>query len=351
MERIKKMENKIFQLTQTGKLEAVIGETEKMAENSVMVKLEYIGICGSDLGFYESGMVGPDPVPFPIVLGHECAGTVVQVGPKVTKVRVGDKVCLEPGVPCGHCEFCRSGNYNLCPDVDFMAAPPFKHGALMEYVVHPEEFTYKLPDNIDTLDGVMMEPFSVGYHAAEQGDVCFGKKIVILGAGCIGLMTIMACRLMGAVDIIAVDLYDSRLEMAKRAGASVVINPKEQNLTAEIMKLFPAGADLVYETAGSEITTKQSGALVKPGGTICIVGMTHTPVPFDFFEIQLKEAAIKTVFRYRNSYEKVIDAVAKGLVKPKEIITNIFSFEGSDEAFKTSLADKQNIVKAVIKIN
>lgn len=344
------MENRIAYLTGKQQMEMKTGTTEKMRDDAVMVKVEHVGICGSDVGFYETGMVGPDPVPFPIILGHECAGTVVSVGSDVKKIKVGDKVCLEPGVPCGSCEFCRSGRYNLCRQVDFMAAPPFAHGALQEYVVHPEAFTYKLPDNLDTLDGAMMEPFSVGFHAAERGGAEYGKKIVVLGSGCIGLMTIMACRLMGAVDIAAVDLFPERLEMAKKVGASVVINASETDAVRTVNSLFADGADIVYETAGSAATTRQAGAIVKPGGTICLVGMAHSEIPFDFFELILKEVTVNCVFRYRNSYPKVIDAVSRGLVRPKDVVTDIFPFAETPKAFETSLNRKKEIVKAVIRV-
>lgn len=346
------MDNKIFYLTGTQKMEpAVLQEPDNIPDDCVMIKTQYVGICGSDVGFYETGMVGPDQVPFPIILGHECAGTVQKIGKNVKKFKPGDLVCLEPGVPCGSCEYCRSGRYNLCPDVDFMAAPPFQHGALKEYIVHPEAFTYKLPENLDALDGAMMEPFAVGYHAAERGKVSYGKKVVVLGAGCIGLMTIMACKLMGAVDIVAVDLFPYRLDMAKKVGASAVINPAETDTIQAVLEMFPEGADVVFESAGSAVTTRQSESIVKPGGDICLVGMTHTDVPFDFFEIQLKEVSVHTVFRYANCYEKIIPAVAKGLVHPKEIVTNEFTFSDTPKAFETSVFNKKDIVKAVIRMD
>ena len=344
------MDNRIVYLTGKQRMEAHVETIGPLKEDSVLVKVEHVGICGSDVGFYETGMVGPDPVPFPIVLGHECAGTVVEVGPKVKKLKAGDTVCLEPGVPCGTCAYCRTGRYNLCQSVDFMAAPPFAHGALKQYVTHPESFTWKLPENLDTLDGAMMEPFSVGYHAAERGEAQYGKKIVILGAGCIGLMTIMACRLMGAVDIAAVDLFPQRLEMAKKVGASAVAGPADGDAVEAIKQVFPQGADIVFETAGSAVTTRQAGSIVTPGGTICLVGMAHEEIPLDTFAWILNEVTIKSVFRYRNSYPKVIDAVAKGLVRPKDVVTDVFSFEETAEAFAASVHRKKDIVKAVIKV-
>lgn len=159
-------------------------------DDEVLLKVEYVGICGSDIHGFESGPFIPPKDPNQkIGLGHECGGTVVGVGSKVKKIKVGDRVNIEPGIPCGKCKFCLSGHYNICPDVDFLATQPNYRGALTNYITHPESLTYKLPDNMDTMEGALVEPAAVGMHAAMEADVKPGKKIVILGAGCIGLMT------------------------------------------------------------------------------------------------------------------------------------------------------------------
>lgn len=345
------MGQKIAYLTKKQHIEIQEGPVDRVKADSIKVKLEHIGICGSDVYFYETGCCGPDKLPFPIVLGHECAGTVVEVGSDVTGLSAGDKVCLEPGIPCGKCEFCMSGRYNLCPDVDFMAAPPAYHGSLKEYVVHPAHLAFKLPENMDTVDGALVEPLSVGFHAAELGEAGFGKTVVVLGAGCIGLMTVMACKMMGVTDIVVVDLFEARLSMAEKVGAARTINASKVDTLEAVKEIYPTGADLVFETAGSVPTTKQTGALVKTGGTIVLVGNTHGDVPYDFFEIMNKEVTVKCVFRYRNSYPKVIDAIAKGIVNPKEIVTHEYTFAEADQAFQDSVNKKQDIVKAIIKMN
>ena len=169
------------------------------ADDQVQIKVEYVGICGSDVHGFECGPFIPPKDPNQkIGLGHEFAGTVTKVGAGVKKFKVGDRVLCEPGVPCGKCKYCLSGHYNICPDVDFMATQPNYRGALTNYLVHPESFTYHLPDNMSMMEGALVEPAAVGMHAAEKGGAAPGKKIVILGAGCIGLMTLQACRIMGA---------------------------------------------------------------------------------------------------------------------------------------------------------
>lgn len=162
-------------------------------EKEVLVKLEYVGICGSDVHYYEHGKIGDFIVNGDFILGHECAGTVVAIGKGVKQLQVGDRVALEPGVTCGQCEFCKSGRYNLCPDVEFLATPPY-HGCFENYIAFPENMAFKLPNSITTREGALVEPLSVGMHAAKQGGVTLGSSVVILGAGCIGLTTLLASK-------------------------------------------------------------------------------------------------------------------------------------------------------------
>lgn len=341
---------KVANLVEKQKIEITEVEELVAVDDGVKVKIETVGICGSDVYFYEGGYCGPDILPFPVVLGHECAGTVVEIGKDVKKLKVGDKVCLEPGITCGKCEFCLSGHYNLCPEVDFMAAPPFNRGALQEYVVHPEHLVFKLPDNMNAVEGALVEPLAVGFSAVEQANAKLGDKVVILGAGCIGLMTVMACKAAGVKDIIVVDLMEKRLEMALSIGASCVLNPKECDVNAEIAKEFPEGTDVVFESAGHPMTTKQTGSIVKPGGTIVLVGNTHGDVPFDFFEIMNKEVTVKCVFRYKNLYPKVIAAISKGVVDPRVVVSKMYDFNSVDAAFQDSIHNKQDIIKGVIEL-
>lgn len=158
-------------------------------EDEVLVKLEYVGICGSDMHYYETGAIGNYVVKPPFVLGHEPGGTVVEVGSAVKHLKVGDRVALEPGKTCGHCKFCREGKYNLCPDVVFFATPPVD-GVFQEYVAHEANLCFKLPDNVSTMEGALIEPLAVGFHAANQGGAHAGQTAVVMGAGCIGLVSI-----------------------------------------------------------------------------------------------------------------------------------------------------------------
>lgn len=323
----------------------------KVKDNEVLVKLEYVGICGSDLHYYETGAIGDYIVKPPFVLGHEPGGVVVEVGKSVKHLKVGDKVALEPGKTCGHCEFCKSGNYNLCPDVIFFATPPVD-GVFQEYVAHEADLCFKLPENVSTLEGALIEPLAVGFHAAIQGEAKIGQTAVVTGAGCIGLVSIMALKAMGVSKVYVVDIMEKRLEKALELGADEVINGKEKDVVAEIMKLTDGkGCDLVIETAGTEITTVQAIHMAKKGTNIVLVGYSKTgEMTLPMSLVLDKELSFKTVFRYRHIYLLAIEAVASGKVNLKGIVTDIFKLNDIQKAMDYSVNNKADIVKAVIEI-
>ncbi len=319
--------------------------------NEVLVKLEYVGICGSDMHYYETGAIGDYVVKPPFVLGHEPGGTVVEVGSGITHLKVGDRVALEPGKTCGHCEFCRQGKYNLCPDVVFFATPPVD-GVFQEYVAHEAALCFKLPENVSTLEGALIEPLAVGFHAANQGGAHAGQTAVVMGAGCIGLVSMMALKAEGVSRVYVVDVMPKRLEKALELGADGVINGRDEDAVEMVRKLTGgAGCDLVIETAGTEITTRQTIHMAKKGAVIVLVGYSKTGEITLPMSLALdKELTFKTVFRYRHIYPMAIDAVAAGKVNLKGIVTDIFDFDDIQNAMDRSVADKASIVKAVVRI-
>ncbi len=320
-------------------------------EDEVLVKLEYVGICGSDMHYYETGAIGDYVVEPPFVLGHEPGGIVVEVGSKVKHLKVGDRVALEPGKTCGHCEFCRQGKYNLCPDVVFFATPPVD-GVFQEYVAHEAALCFKLPDNVSTLEGALIEPLAVGFHAANQGGAHAGQTAVVMGAGCIGLVSMMALKAEGVSRVYVVDVMQKRLDKALELGADGVINGRDEDAVEAVRRLTGgAGCDLVIETAGTEITTRQAIHMAKKGANLVLVGYSKTgEMTLPMSLVLDKELAFKTVFRYRHIYPMAIDAVAAGKVNLKGIVTNIFDFDDIQNAMDKSVSDKANIVKAVVKI-
>ena len=270
-------------------------------DDEVLVKLEYVGICGSDMHYYEMGRIGDYVVEPPFVLGHEPGGTVVEVGKNVTHLKVGDRVALEPGKTCGKCKFCREGKYNLCPDVVFFATPPVD-GVFQEYVAHEAALCFKLPDNVSTLEGALIEPLAVGFHAANQGGAHIGQKAVVFGAGCIGLVSMMALKASGVSEVYVVDIMQKRLDKAMELGADGVINSKDVDVLEKAKELTDGeGFDLAIETAGTEITTNQAIQVVRKGSNIVLVGYGKTGMMNMMMSLALdKEITFKTVFRYRH---------------------------------------------------
>ena len=325
-------------------------------ENEIMMKVEYVGMCGSDIHGFEFGPFIPPKDPNQkIGLGHEVAGEVVGVGAKVTKFKVGDKVLIEPGVPDDTCEYCRTGRYNICPKVDFMATQPNYKGALTQYMTHPEEWTYHIPEEMSTLEGALVEPAAVGMHAAILGGAQTGKSVVILGGGAIGLMVLQACLSLGVTDITVVDVIQKRLDLAKRLGAKRVINGKEEDTVAAIRskELYgDHGVDLVFEAAGSAFTTNQAVQMVARGGKIMMVGTQSQPVPIDFLKIN-REVTIQTSFRYCNNFPQTIEAIATGKFNVKDMVTNIYEYKDVQKAFMEAIdpVKKADIVKGVVKIS
>lgn len=320
-------------------------------DNEVLVQLEYVGICGSDLHYYETGAIGDYVVKPPFVLGHEPGGTVVEVGKNVKHLKAGDRVALEPGRTCGHCEFCKEGKYNLCPEVVFFATPPVD-GVFQEYVAHEADLCFKLPDNVSTLEGALIEPLAVGFHAAIQGDAHLGQKAVVMGAGCIGLVSMMALKARGVSEVYVVDIMEKRLEKALELGAAGVINGAKEDVAQKVNEITNGrGMDLVIETAGTEITTRQAIQIARKGSNIVLVGYSKTgEMTLPMSLVLDKELTFKTVFRYRHIYPMAIEAVAAGKVDLKGIVTDIFTLDEAQKAMDYSVNNKADIVKAVIKI-
>ncbi len=319
----------------------------------VLVSIEYVGICGSDVHYYHSGRVGDYVVDLSqdYMLGHECGGVVEAVGEGVEGLKVGDKVALEPGITDGTCEFCKEGKYNLCPDVIFLATPPVQ-GCNMEYIEYPADYCFKLPDKLSTKEGALIEPLSVGMHAANQAEVGVGDTVVILGSGCIGLTTLLSARAHGCGTVIVSDLVDARLEKAKELGADYVLNGSKVDVLKEIDRITEGrGADKVFETAGSPITIQQTVFAAKRGGTVTLVGLsTKSEIEISFAQIMDKELTIKSVFRYRNIYPRAIAAVASGAINVKGIVTHEFDFDHIQDAYQEAVNNKTDLVKAVIKV-
>ncbi len=335
-------------MTAVGNIEVQDIPLPEPGPGEILLKVEYVGICGSDAHFFASGERKGKPFDLPFIFGHECSGTVAATGAGVVRPAVGDRVTFEPQITCGSCAYCRSGRYNLCPDVVFPSTPPH-NGMLRRYVVVPAHLVYPLPNSVDTLTGALIEPLAVGLSAAERGGVGLGKTVAIVGAGCIGLTTLLACRAMGASTIIVSDIQEKRLAKALELGADHALNAATTDVQAAVSALTGGeGADIVFETAGSRQTTASTPGLLRRGGVIVLVGNVIGDTPFPFMDLMYKEGELRTIFRYRNNFQTAIDAVACGRINVGQIVSHRFPFREAQRAFATCVGSPGDVVKAVI---
>lgn len=319
-------------------------EIPKPKEDEVLVRIKSVGVCGSDIHYYNEGKIGSFVVEKPLILGHECAGEVVEVGSKVKTLKVGDRVALEPGIPCRRCLYCKTGRYNLCPDVVFMATPPID-GAFAEYVVHPEDFTFKLPDDISFDEGALIEPLSVGIYSAERAMIRPGDTVLIFGAGPIGLVTLQAVKAYGAEQVFIVDINDFRLSKAKELGADLIINSKSEKMEDYIKD----GVDVVFEASGNSSVISQTTKFAKRGGKVVFIGLASDDyIGININEVSSKELDLLGIFRYANVYKKSIDLLAKGKIDLKTLITHHFSLEKTQEALEFADKNKDKCIKVIV---
>ncbi|HEY1684985.1 MAG TPA: NAD(P)-dependent alcohol dehydrogenase [Tepidisphaeraceae bacterium] len=322
----------------------------KVWPHDVKIKIHTVGICGSDVHYYEWGSIGPFVVKEPMVLGHEAAGTVVEVGSEVKNLNAGDRVCMEPGIPDPNSKATRLGIYNLDPAVRFWATPPV-HGCLTDYVIHPAAFTFKLPDNVSFAEGAMVEPLAVGMHAANKARLRPGDVGVVIGAGPIGMVTALAALAGGCSRIIMSDVQQPKLDLAARLGPITPVNVAQENLKDVVNKLTDGwGADVVFECSGNDKAVASVFDTLCPGGRVVLIGMPGKPVAVDVVAAQVKEASIETIFRYAHVYPRALALMGSGKIDVKPLITDTFEFKESVAAFDYACHMKPTSVKAQIVI-
>jgi len=325
--------------------------TPKVGPNDALIAVKSVGICGSDVHYWKHGRIGPFILTAPMVLGHESSGQVVAVGEKVTHLKAGDRVTMEPGVPCRACNSCKIGRYNLCPDIVFMATPPYD-GSLTNYYLHPADFCYKLPDNVSYDEGAMCEPLSVGVHAVSRAKVSVGHTVLITGAGPIGLMCLMAARAAGAGVTIITDIKQERLDVAKQLGATHAIDTtKVSDVVGHIHGLVgPQTIDVAIECSGATVAIHAAIKATRNGGVVVLVGMGAPEISLPLVDAAVREVDILGVFRYANTYPKTLALIASGAVDVKPLITHHFNYKEYVDAFNVARigADKDN--KMAIKV-
>ncbi|CAM9484650.1 unnamed protein product [Scytosiphon promiscuus] len=325
-------------------------EVEKpLGPNDVRVRVGAVGICGSDVHYLKHMRCADFIVKKPMVIGHEAAGVVAEVGSAVKGFSSGDRVALEPGVPCRICEHCKTGRYNLCEEMEFHATPPV-HGSLARFVTHPSDFLFKLPGGMSLEEGAMCEPVSVGVHACRRAGVTPGQKVAILGAGPIGLVTMMVAKAFGAAVTVVTDVSDERLKVAKDLGADVAVNVKGLSPSEAALRVIGDGEgssgggrpDACVDCCGFESSVATALAAAKSGGKVCLVGMGHNMMNLPVTGAAAREVDVVGVFRYRDAYPTAIHLVSSGAIDVQPLITHRFSLtkdfssETINEGFRVS---------------
>jgi L-iditol 2-dehydrogenase len=320
---------------------------ETVAPGAVRVAIKAVGICRSDVHYLQKGHIGRFVVNQPMVIGHESAGTVVEIGEGVQHLQVGDPVAIEPGVPCSCNKHTREGRYNLDPDIKFFATPPH-HGSLAQYIDHPAGFCYKLPPGVTHEEGAMCEPLSVGVHAVRRGQVSPGMDVAVIGAGPIGLVSIMAAKAFGAGKVAVVDMNEANLEVARQMGADIgILSGRTESPVAvgDRIKsvLGPDGPSVVIDCAGFEATMQAAVRACSAGGKVVLVGMGDELMKLDMTHACTHEIDLVGSFRYANTYPLCLSLLEHKRVNVKPMITHRFGFTegGVADGFDTAARSAQ----------
>jgi L-iditol 2-dehydrogenase len=318
----------------------------------VQIQIKSVGICASDLHYYREGKIGSTCVEAPIVMGHEASGVISALGEGVTSIAVGDKVAIEPAKPCGKCEYCKSGHFNVCPGIPFFGTPPID-GCLRDYITWPAELALKVPDSLSFDDAAMVEPLAVGVYAVELANLQKGESIAVLGTGAIGLSVIQAAKVAGAGRIIATDLMPARRELAMKLGADASFDPNSTDVDEEISKLTNSrGVDIVFECAGVRETLISASKIVRPLGKLLIVGIPdEDEYSFDATSSRRKELTVIFVRRSNLTAEKSIELVSDGKVDVSCYARHHFLLEETAEAMEMAIKKSDGVIRAVISVN
>ncbi len=343
---------KAVALTGIRKMELVDRPEPKIkSPNEVLLKLDAVGVCGSDVHYYVTGRIGSQVVEFPFIVGHECAATAVEVGDEVSRVKIGDRVAVDPAMVCHQCDQCKAGRENTCRNLRFLGCPGQAEGCLCEYVVMPEDSLYPVDKNkISAEQAAIAEPLSIGVYAVKQAGLKSTDDIVILGSGPIGLSVLLSAKADGIGNIYVTDKIDERLQAAKTAGAKLTTNPLKTDVVSEILKAQPMGMDAVFECAGQQETIDQAIELLKPGGKLMLIGIPQVDrISFIIDKMRRKEITVINVRRQKNCVQPALDLIADKKVDVDFMITHRFPLEQTHQAFELVDSYRNGVIKAMIE--
>jgi len=318
-------------------------------DRDVLIKMKTLGVCGSDIHYYVSGKIGSQVVQYPFTVGHEGAGEVEAVGKGVSMVKPGDRIAIEPAMPCWECDQCQAGRPHTCRNLRFLGCPGQAEGSLSEYIVMPETSCFKIPDKMSYDEAAISEPLAIGLYAVKQSIPMNGARVGILGFGPIGMSVMLPALAMGAKEVYVTDKIDERLRIAEKSGASLTANPDREDVVKKISGEVPELLDVVFECCGQQEAIDNAVDLLKPGGKLMVIGIPEFErwsFPVDIS--RRKELCIQNVRRQNEAVQPALDMMASGEMSVSAMATHRFSFERSKEAFDLVAAYSDGVMKAMI---
>lgn len=317
--------------------------------HEALIRIESVGICGSDIHYYLDGHIGSSKIESPLILGHEFSGIIEEVGADVDASLVGKRVAVEPGIPCFKCEWCRTGAYNVCGNMFFPGGPPYD-GVLCEYVAVHAQFCFPVPDSMNAIAAAMVEPLAVAVHTVELAQLQPGETAAVLGLGPIGLLTSQVAKLAGASVIYGTDLFDYRLEAGRRYGVDATFNADREDTVAAVMNATGGrGVDVAFDTARSSATPGLACRVARPGGRCVFTGISGAdtdPIPVTVG--RRRELNIQWCRRFKNNFPAAIELAASGAVDLASLVTHSFPLEQAREAFELVSSYSDGVLKASV---
>lgn len=315
----------------------------------VLIKMASVGVCGSDIHYYTDGKIGSQVVEYPFTVGHEGSGIVVQVGKNVSKMKPGDRIAIEPAMPCWQCDQCKSGRFHTCRHLKFLGCPGQAEGCLSEFIVMPESSCIPIADSVSFDEAVISEPLAIGYYATKLAGALNGKTIGILGFGPIGMSVLLPALAAGADRIYVTDKINARLSIARKSGALWTGNTDESDVVSDIITMEPLLLDYVFECCGKQEAVDQAIKILKPGGKLLIIGIPEFDRwSFPSDEFRRKEIALQNVRRQNECTHTVLDMIANKIVDVTPMVTHHFPFDKTDQAFELVAGYHDGVMKAMI---
>ena len=318
-------------------------------DKDILIQLECVGVCGSDIHYYTTGRIGSQVVQFPYPVGHESGGTVVEVGSKVTKIKPGDRIAIEPAISCGHCDQCTTGRPNTCRNINFLGCPGQIDGCLTDYIVMPEENCFLIPDHMSFAEAALSEPLAIGVYAVQQSIPMKNAKVGILGFGPIGMSVMLPAMAYGAEIIYVTDKINERLNIAKDLEASWTGNPNEIDVVERINEIEPMQLDVVFECCGQQDAIDNALKILKPGGKLMLIGIPEVEkLCFNMDYMRRKEISIVNVRRQKHCVQEALDLIADQRIDLSKMVTHNYTFSDTKAAFDLVGGYKDGVMKAMI---